>query len=88
MKTSTNPVLYNGYEKFRGNSTPDWKKVIEAAEAGYEGVELAGNEATACSPVEVKQLVENGGLKIASVFAPLTVNAYPPNAEATAHPRI
>jgi inosose dehydratase len=81
MKTAVNGTVWGGYAKFTG-AAYDWKQFVrEAAEAGYEGVEIGGSEKSLGKPAECRAFVESCGLEIAAFSANVTYNPWPPNTE-------
>jgi inosose dehydratase len=81
MKAAINACTWGGYAKFRGEAY-DWRRFVrEAAEAGYEGVELGGTRDTLGEPDACRKLVERNGLQIVSFAASVTYNPWKPNTE-------
>lgn len=79
MKTAINACLWRGGAKFCGTEY-DWRTFVrEAAEAGYEGVELGGSRETLGTPRECRSFVEGLGLEIAAFGNNVTYNPWRPN---------
>jgi len=83
MKSAAiNPPLWKSYARQHGLET-DWKVMVrEMAAAGYQGVEMHGNEDTLGPAPEMKAFVQDQGLEIIAMGASVTYNPHPPSTEA------
>ena len=81
MKTSVNACQWNSYASWKGTEK-DWKTFVrEAAEAGYEGVELAGHPDKLGPADEVVDFVKSLGLEISAFGGGMTVDYHEPARE-------
>jgi inosose dehydratase len=82
MKSAINATTWRAYARWT-ESQFDWKQFVrDAAEAGYEGVELGGTEETLGKPRACRNFVSDQGLEIAAFAANVTYNPWPPNTDA------
>ncbi len=79
MKTAINTCTWGGYTKFLGRKLKAADFLRDAAEAGYDGVEIGGGEEFLGTPKECRKRVESLGLEIAAYSASVTYNPYRPN---------
>jgi inosose dehydratase len=81
MRTAVNGTVWGSLSKALGK-TYGWQDIVrEAAAAGYEGVELGGNEKSLGKPADCLAFVREQGLDIAAFFAGVTYNPWKPNTE-------
>ena len=79
MKTAMNGCTWGGYAAFTGRACGAEQFFREAAEAGFEGIELGGGESFLGSPAACRKRAEACGLEIAAYSAGVTYNPHPPN---------
>ncbi len=79
MKTAVNGTVWGALSKVLG-SKHGWQDIVaQAAEAGYEGIEMGGTEKSLGKAADTRAFIEKHGLQIAAWFANVTYNPYPPN---------
>ena len=82
MQTAINGTVWSGLGKALG-VTYDWKRIVsEAAQAGYEGIEMGGSEESLGKARDTRAFIEGRGLRIAAWFASVTYNPWAPNTAA------
>jgi len=82
MKKSINGSIWSGIAKSIEKKY-DWKTFIkDAADAGYDGVEIGGTKETLGKPQECLHFIQDHGLEIAAFATSVTYNPYQPNTEA------
>ena len=81
MKTAINSTTWEAYATFRGAPFALETFFREAAEAGYEGVEVGGGEAVLGTPSACRQLARQYGLELAAYASNITYNPWAPNTQ-------
>ncbi len=81
MRLAHHMMTWNGW--YRKQEKPvDVPRVLqEVKAAGYEGIEMGGDESTLGKPAELKQLLADVGLELAAWATNVTANPWPPNTE-------
>jgi inosose dehydratase len=81
MKTAINACTWNAYAGFVKKPLTAELFFREAAEAGYDGVEVGGGENFLGKPSDCLKLAEKNGLEICAYATSLTYNPWKPSTE-------
>ena len=81
MRLAHHLMTWTGWSQANGQPFDLDTALHEIKAAGYEGVELGGDEQTLGDPQQLKRRVAEHGLTIAAFSSSVTANPWPPNTE-------
>jgi len=82
MKVAINTCTHGGYAHYRGTKLTAEAFFRDAAEAGYDGVELGGGERFLGTPTQCLRRLAKCGLAVAAYDTSVTYNPHQPNTRA------